>query len=131
MNKSPFYQFSSPAKLNLFLHVVGRRSDGYHQLETLFQFIDCCDTLKIRIINNPTINLLTPIKGVDKEDNLIVKAARLLQNHTGCRQGAEIKINKILPMGGGLGGGSSNAATVLMALNILWKCQLPPNELAR
>ena len=131
MNKSPFYQFSSPAKLNLFLHVVGRRSDGYHQLETLFQFIDCCDTLKIRIINSPTINLLTPIKGVNKEDNLIVKAARLLQNHTGCRQGAEIKINKILPMGGGLGGGSSNAATVLMALNILWKCQLPPNELAR
>ena len=131
MNESPFYQFSSPAKLNLFLHIVGRRSDGYHQLETLFQFIDRCDTLQIRITNSPAINLLTPIEGVTKEDNLIFKAAKLLQNQTRCRQGAEIKINKILPMGGGLGGGSSNAATVLMALNILWNCQLPLNELAK
>jgi len=131
MNKSPFHQFSSPAKLNLFLHIVGRRSDGYHQLETLFQFIDRCDTLEIRITNSPTINLLTPIEGVAKEDNLIFKAAKLLQNKTRCRQGAEIKVNKILPMGGGLGGGSSNAATVLMALNILWKCQLPLNELTK
>jgi 4-diphosphocytidyl-2-C-methyl-D-erythritol kinase len=131
MNQSPFYQFSSPAKLNLFLHIVGRRSDGYHQLETLFQFIDRCDQLQISITDSPAINLLTPIEGVTKEDNLIFKAAKLLQNQTRCQQGAEIKINKILPMGGGLGGGSSNAATVLMALNILWKCQLSLNELTK
>ena len=130
MNQSQFYRFSSPAKLNLFLHVVGRRQDGYHELETLFQFIDYCDSLDIRVTKSNEIKLQTPIKGVENEDNLIFKAAIILQNKTKCQLGAEIKINKILPMGGGLGGGSSNAATVLMALNILWNCQLPINELA-
>ena len=131
MSQPPFHQFSSPAKLNLFLHIVGKRSDGYHQLETLFQFIDRCDILEIRTTDDPSISLMTPIKGIAKEDNLIFKAAKRLQNQTKCPQGAEIKINKILPMGGGLGGGSSNAATVLMALNILWNCQLSLNELAK
>jgi|TARA_B110000091_G_scaffold189510_1_gene212080 4-diphosphocytidyl-2-C-methyl-D-erythritol kinase len=131
MNKSPFYQFSSPAKLNLFLHIVGRRSDGYHQLETLFQFIDYCDKLEIRVTDSPSIDLLTPIEGVNKEDNLIFKAAKMLQEQAKCQQGAEIKINKVLPMGGGLGGGSSNAATVLLALNLLWDCRLPLNKLAQ
>jgi len=131
MQQSQFHQFSSPAKLNLFLHVVGQRQDGYHELETLFQFIDHCDTLDIRVTQSHSIELLTPIKGVENEDNLIFKAAKILQDKTNCQLGAEIKINKILPMGGGLGGGSSNAATVLMALNILWNCQLSPTELAK
>ncbi|WDE06891.1 4-(cytidine 5'-diphospho)-2-C-methyl-D-erythritol kinase [Thalassomonas viridans] len=130
-----FLQFPSPAKLNLFLHVVGRRSDGYHELQTLFQFLDYGDTLNIRVTKGPDITLLTPIKGVAAEDNLIVKAARLLQQqarqqgHTDL-PGAEIKINKILPMGGGLGGGSSNAATVLVALNALWQLNLDTEKLA-
>lgn len=130
MFQSQFTLFSSPAKLNLFLHIVGRRPDGYHELETLFQFIDHSDTLAIRVTDSSDINLLTPIEGVAQQDNLIFKAAKILQDKTHCRLGAEIKVTKILPMGGGLGGGSSNAATVLMALNILWDCQLTQTELA-
>jgi len=130
MNQPQFNQFSSPAKLNLFLHIVGRRSDGYHELETLFQFIDHSDILEIRKIDSPKIKLLTPIEGVALQDNLIYKAAKILQDKTHTPLGAEIKINKVLPMGGGLGGGSSNAATVLLALNVLWDCQLSLNDLA-
>lgn len=131
------YRFPSPAKLNLFLHIVGQRADGYHELETLFQFLDYGDTLFIETTNNSTIELLTPIDGVNDEDNLIVKAAVLLQNSAKEKSnsrisfGAKISIEKILPMGGGLGGGSSNAATVLLALNTLWKINLPLNELAK
>ena len=118
------FSFPSPAKLNLFLHVVGQREDGYHELETLFQFIDYSDTIEISISESTDIELLTPIDGVKNEDNLIVKAARLLQKRIQQVQhtpiyGARISVNKILPMGGGLGGGSSNAATVLVALNKL------------
>ena len=120
MSEQNFFSFPAPAKLNLFLHIVGRLDNGYHQLETVFQFLDRCDTLHIRATENSTITLLTPISGVDNNDNLIVKAAYLLQSHAQCSLGAEIKIEKILPMGGGLGGGSSNAATVLLALNALW-----------
>lgn len=130
MSAQQYFSFPAPAKLNLFLHIVGRLDNGYHQLETVFQFIDRCDTLHIRTTENSTITLLTPIDGVKNEDNLIVKAAYLLRNYTKCRQGAEIKIDKILPMGGGLGGGSSNAATVLLALNTLWKTKVPIEELA-
>jgi 4-diphosphocytidyl-2-C-methyl-D-erythritol kinase len=124
------YEFPAPAKLNLFLHIVGRRDDGYHELETLFQFINYCDTITIKATKNKAINLLTPIKGVNNEDNLIIKAASLLQRATSTSFGADISIEKILPMGGGLGGGSSDAATVLVALNLLWQCDLSPEELS-
>jgi 4-diphosphocytidyl-2-C-methyl-D-erythritol kinase len=126
-----FIDFPAPAKLNLFLHITAQREDGYHELETLFQFLDFGDTLSISIDDSSQINLLTPLAGVDNADNLIVKAATLLQKETQCNQGAKIKINKVLPMGGGLGGGSSNAATVLVALNTLWETQLSTEELAR
>lgn len=130
MTTSPFISFPAPAKLNLFLHIIGQMENGYHQLETVFQFLERCDTLHIRSTNTPNIELLTPIDGVKNEDNLIVKAARLLQLSSGCNQGAEIKLEKVLPMGGGLGGGSSDAATVLVALNKLWNTQLTPEALA-
>lgn len=111
----------APAKLNLFLHVVGRRADGYHLLQTVFRFIDRCDTLRFTPRSDNRIELATPIPGVAPDDDLTVRAARLLQQHTGCRQGATIHLDKQLPMGGGLGGGSSDAATVLIALNHLWQ----------
>ncbi|MDP7593035.1 MAG: 4-(cytidine 5'-diphospho)-2-C-methyl-D-erythritol kinase [Litorilituus sp.] len=127
------YSFPSPAKLNLFLHVVGQRNDGYHELETLFQFINHCDTITITVTDNKEIELLTPIKGVKNEDNLIIKAARLLQQNIKASSptyGAKISIEKVLPMGGGLGGGSSNAATILVALNTLWRSNFTNTELA-
>lgn len=121
----------APAKINLFLHITGQRSDGYHELQTVFQFLDYCDTLQFEITAQPDIQLLTPIVGVDNDNNLIVRAARLLQRHTNSQKGTNITLNKRLPMGGGLGGGSSNAATTLVALNKLWQCQLSPDELAQ
>ncbi|MEQ9721414.1 4-(cytidine 5'-diphospho)-2-C-methyl-D-erythritol kinase [Yersinia alsatica] len=126
----------SPAKLNLFLYITGQRADGYHQLQTLFQFLDYGDELAIVPRDDNQIRLLTPIAGVENEQNLIVRAARLLQQHhkqsgvINMPRGADISIEKRLPMGGGLGGGSSNAATVLVALNILWQCGLSDEELA-
>ncbi|WP_067102056.1 4-(cytidine 5'-diphospho)-2-C-methyl-D-erythritol kinase [Marinomonas atlantica] len=120
----------SPAKLNLFLHITSRRSDGYHELQTLFQFLDLSDELSFTLTDNPDISLIPEINGVDHEDNLIVKAARLLEAHKKTHQGIAISISKILPMGGGLGGGSSNAATTLLALNTLWNCDLSLEELA-
>ena len=127
---SPFYDFPSPAKLNLFLHVVGRRANGYHELETVFQFLALADNLSIKPTLNSNITLLTPIDGVNNNDNLIVKAAKLLKIKSQTSYGAEIKIDKILPMGGGLGGGSSNAATVLLALNLLWQTNFTYAQLA-
>lgn len=121
----------SPAKLNLFLHITRQREDGYHELQTAFQFLDYCDSLQFEINDDPTISLLTPIAGVDNEENLIVRAAKSLQQHANIKQGANIKLSKKLPMGGGLGGGSSNAATTLVALNQLWNTQLSSNELAQ
>lgn len=123
-------EFPAPAKINLFLHIVGQREDGYHNLETLFQFINHSDTLTLKATLAPEVNLVTPISGVNNEDNLIIKAAQLLKHKTACPYGVEISIDKILPMGGGLGGGSSNAATILVALNTLWQCNLSLNELA-
>lgn len=126
----------SPAKLNLFLYITGQRPDGYHTLQTLFQFVDFGDTLSIEPRQDGQIHLLTPVEGVSHEDNLIVRAARLLMKsaaETGrlpAGSGADIRIDKRLPMGGGLGGGSSNAATVLVALNHLWGCGLSQDELA-
>ncbi|KML67233.1 4-(cytidine 5'-diphospho)-2-C-methyl-D-erythritol kinase [Pectobacterium peruviense] len=126
----------APAKLNLFLYITGQRQDGYHLLQTLFQFLDYGDTLTIRPRNDDQINLLTPVDGVENEQNLIVRAARSLQQH--CERhnirpaqfGADISIDKCLPMGGGLGGGSSNAATVLVALNHVWQSGLNVDTLA-
>ena len=126
----------SPAKLNLFLYITGQRADGYHTLQTLFQFLDYGDTIAIGPRQDGEVCLLTPVDGVAHEDNLIVRAARLLMktaSDTGrlpAGSGADIRIEKRLPMGGGLGGGSSNAATVLVALNHLWGCRLSQDELA-
>ena len=129
-------QWPSPAKLNLFLYITGQRRDGYHDLQTLFQFLDYGDTLSIEPRSDGKIRLLTPIEGVAESDNLIVRAAKLLQQAATERDslpagsGADIRIDKRLPMGGGLGGGSSNAATVLVALNHLWGCGLSVEALA-
>lgn len=123
-------RFPSPAKLNLFLYITGQRNDGYHLLQTLFQFLDYGDTLTITSRQDGKIQLNTPITGVTNEENLIVRAATLLQKETGAAQGADISIEKCLPMGGGLGGGSSNAATTLIALNYLWNTKLTLDHLA-
>lgn len=126
----------SPAKLNLFLYITGKRSDGYHNLQTLFQFLDYGDTLTITPRDDTQLTILTPIEGVEDKDNLIIKAAKLLrdycqQHHIPLRyQGADISVDKKLPMGGGLGGGSSNAATTLIALNYHWQAGLSDETLA-
>lgn len=121
--------YPAPAKLNLFLHVIGRRPDGYHLLQTLFRFVDHGDRLHIEARQDGVIRLLEPLPGVPMERDLCYRAANLLKLRTGCRLGVDIRLEKILPMGGGLGGGSSDAATVLMALNRLWGLQLPRADL--
>ena len=119
----------APAKLNLFLHITGRRPDGYHELQTLFQFLDFSDTLSFQVTTDTGISVSPAIPGILPEHNLVYRAARLLQEQTGCRQGAHIHLTKQLPMGGGLGGGSSNAATTLVALNQLWETRLDSTAL--
>lgn len=121
----------APAKLNLFLHITGRRPDGYHELQTAFQFLDFGDELQFEVIDSPEIRLKQSVDGVADEDNLIVRAAKRLQQYSGCSKGAVIHIEKRLPMGGGLGGGSSNAATTLVALNYLWETAVSESELAQ
>ena len=120
----------APAKLNLFLHVTGRREDGYHKLQTLFQFLDYCDRLDFSSRADGRINREANYSDVSAEDDLVVRAARALQENSGCSQGADIRVEKHLPMGGGLGGGSSNAATVLVALNQVWSLGLSVEQLA-
>ncbi len=122
----------SPAKLNLFLHIVGRRDDGYHELQTLFQFLDYGDDLSFTLTpEEPGVRLAEPVPGVADEDNLIIRAARaLLERVGGDLPGVTIGITKRLPMGGGLGGGSSNAATTLLGLNHLWQLGLDVDEVA-
>jgi len=126
----------APAKLNLFLYITGRRADGYHDLQTLFQFLDYGDTLKIETNNQGELRLLTPVDGVPDEQNLIVRAAQLLRERAldqgvlPASAGATLAVEKRLPMGGGLGGGSSNAATVLVALNHLWQTGFSFEQLA-
>ncbi|MCI0510448.1 4-diphosphocytidyl-2-C-methyl-D-erythritol kinase [Chromohalobacter marismortui] len=110
----------APAKLNRMLHIVGRRADGYHELQTLFQFLDHGDTLAFAPREDGIIRLHPAMKGIDHDANLIVRAARLLQHESGTTQGADIHLDKRLPLGGGLGGGSSDAATTLLALDRLW-----------
>lgn len=114
------FTYLAPAKLNLFLHVVGRRSDGYHLLQTVFRFLDFSDQVKLIVRDDGKILLNTPIFGVSTEKNLCIKAAKLLQKESRTNFGVEISLKKSIPMGGGLGGGSSNAATTLLALNRLW-----------
>lgn len=111
----------APAKLNLFLHVVGQRDDGYHLLETVFRFIDFGDTVHLRRRDDGRIIRTSVLEAVPEEQDLCVRAARLLQQYSGVNWGAEIALDKRLPMGGGLGGGSSDAASVLLGLNRLWK----------
>jgi 4-diphosphocytidyl-2-C-methyl-D-erythritol kinase len=111
----------APAKINLFLHIVGRRDDGYHMLQTVFRFLDYGDNLYFTVRDDAEIVLETPLTGVPPEQELTVRAARLLQQSAGISKGANIRLDKRLPMGGGLGGGSSDAATTLIALNHLWQ----------
>ena len=122
--------WSAPAKLNLMLHVVGRRPDGYHELQTVFQLIDLCDSLEIAVRDDGAITRPTGPAGVAESDDLVVRAARALQQATGTSLGAEIAIRKRIPIGGGLGGGSSDAATTLLALNQMWHLGLTSENLA-
>ena len=124
-----FQAFPAPAKVNLFLHITGRRADGYHLLQSVFRLIDKNDVLHLRPTDDGLIRRMQDIPGVPEEHDLCIRAARLLQQHTDCRQGIEIRLEKNLPMGGGLGGGSSDAATVLLALNRLWNLDLSREEL--
>ncbi len=120
---------SAPAKLNLFLHITGRREDGYHLLQTIFQFLDYADTITLKSREDGHINRVSDLAGVPAEDDLVVKAAQLLQQHCDSAFGVDISVEKELPMGGGLGGGSSNAASVLVGLNHIWDCGLSQQEL--
>lgn len=120
---------AAPAKLNLFLHITSRRPDGYHNLQTLFQILDYGDTLSFSLLDS-AIEMEPSVPGVAHEDNLVIKAASLLKQHTGYEGGASIQLDKRLPMGGGLGGGSSDAATTLLGLNHLWRLNLELDELA-
>lgn len=126
----PAPPWPAPAKLNLFLHIVGRRPDGYHELQTLFQFIDLCDDIHIAVRGDGAVRLLAGAPGVAPEADLCVRAARALKAATGCALGADIRVVKRIPMGAGLGGGSSDAATCLVALNRLWGLDRPVEELA-
>ena len=121
--------YPAPAKLNLMLRVVGRRADGYHLLQTVFRFLDYGDDVRIAVRSDGAIRRLTPLPGITKEDDLAVRAARALKADTGTALGADIEVVKRLPVGGGLGGGSSDAATVLLALNHLWATGLSRAQL--
>ncbi len=121
----------APAKLNLFLHITGRRPDGYHLLQTVFQILDFGDELTFSLNDDNRINLRSDLADVPTTQNLVMRAARLLQAHSHCELGADITLTKRLPMGGGLGGGSSDAATTLLGLNKLWDLQLDIDTLAR
>ncbi len=122
--------FSAPAKLNLMLQIVGRRPDGYHELQTVFQLVDLCDRLTITVRDDGVISRELGPVGVAEADDLTVRAARALQMSADVRLGADIAIEKIIPMGGGLGGGSSDAATTLLALNHLWGAGLSTEQIA-
>jgi len=120
----------APAKLNLFLHITGQRSDGMHELQTVFQFIDLLDWINIKVLNSGAIERPVGMAGVAVEDDLVVRAAKKLKQKSGTKLGAEIEVIKNIPAGGGLGGGSSDAATTLVALNQLWDIGMSTEELA-
>jgi 4-diphosphocytidyl-2-C-methyl-D-erythritol kinase len=123
--------YPAPAKLNLFLHVVGRRADGYHLLQTAFRLIDRCDRLRYTLRDDRSVGLARPVAGIDETTELSVRAARLLLAESGSSQGVDIEIEKNIPIGGGLGGGSSDAATTLLVLNRLLRLGASLEELAR
>lgn len=120
---------AAPAKLNLFLHVVGRDARGYHLLQTVFRLIDTCDHLSFELRRDGAVRRINEIPDVAADEDLVLRAARLLQHETACTLGADISVHKKIPMGGGLGGGSSDAATTLLALNRLWQTDLKRTEL--
>ncbi|WP_347987454.1 4-(cytidine 5'-diphospho)-2-C-methyl-D-erythritol kinase [Methylomonas sp. AM2-LC] len=122
-------KWPAPAKINLMLRIIGQREDGYHLLQTVFQMTDLCDWLTFHPVNDDRIGLQKPIPGVPEQDDLTVRAANLLKQITGCQQGVRIEVDKVLPMGGGLGGGSSDAATTLVVLNRLWGLELSLQKL--
>lgn len=121
----------APAKLNLFLHITGQRDDGYHLLQSVFQFLEFGDEITISVRDDGEIRRLNELPGVEPEQDLVIRAARLLQQQSACTLGADIRVDKRLPMGGGLGGGSSDAATVLVVLNRLWDINMPVEQLAQ
>ncbi|MDO5686657.1 MAG: 4-(cytidine 5'-diphospho)-2-C-methyl-D-erythritol kinase [Neisseria sp.] len=121
--------YPAPAKLNLMLKIIGRRTDGYHLLETVFTLIDLCDTVYLQTRDDGQIVLHNPQADVSPEQDLTVRAARALQNASGSLKGTDIWLDKVIPVGGGLGGGSSDAATVLLVLNHLWQCRLSRRRL--
>ena len=121
----------APAKLNLFLHVTGRRADGFHELQTIFQLVDLCDSIGITLRDDEKIHRVGGLAGVPEDEDLTVRAARALKLAANADSGATLRVIKRIPTGGGLGGGSSDAATTLLALNRLWSCGLPRAELAR
>jgi 4-diphosphocytidyl-2-C-methyl-D-erythritol kinase len=120
----------APAKLNLFLHVIGRRADGYHLLQSVFTLVDRCDELRFRVREDGELRRVSELPGVPAEQDLVVRAARKLQEASGTRLGADIEVEKRIPMGAGLGGGSSDAATTLLALDRLWETRLGDDALA-
>jgi 4-diphosphocytidyl-2-C-methyl-D-erythritol kinase len=120
----------APAKLNLFLHVLGRRADGYHELQSCFQFVDLCDEITIQVRADGQIRRTAEIPGVAQDADLCIRAARALRQASGASLGADISLLKRIPIGGGLGGGSSDAATCLVALNRLWGINWPASKLA-
>lgn len=120
----------APAKLNLFLHILGRRADGYHELQTCFQFVDLCDELTINVRADGEIRRIAGDYAVAEQDDLCIRAARALKAAAQSPLGADVGVLKRIPMGGGLGGGSSDAATCLVALNYLWKLEWPVERLA-
>lgn len=120
----------APAKLNLFLHITGRRADGYHLLQTVFQLLDFGDELRFSLRDDNQITLICDSTELATDNNLVLRAAHLLREHTGATQGVDIELKKRIPTGAGLGGGSSDAATTLIALNALWQCQLDRTALA-
>ncbi|MGN6518819.1 MAG: 4-(cytidine 5'-diphospho)-2-C-methyl-D-erythritol kinase [Dokdonella sp.] len=124
-------EWPAPAKLNLFLHIVGRRADGYHLLQTVFHLLDRGDTVRLRLRGDGAIRRIDPLPGVGAEQDLAIRAARALQASSGTTLGADIAIDKRIPMGGGLGGGSSDAASTLVGLDALWGCGLGENRLAQ
>jgi 4-diphosphocytidyl-2-C-methyl-D-erythritol kinase len=124
-----FEPFLAPAKINLFLHITGQRSDGYHLLQTVFRLLDYYDTIYLKPTQSTIIKRVNEVAGVPESEDLCIRAAKLLQKHTQCKLGVEILVKKHIPMGGGLGGGSSDAATVLLALNQLWQLNLSREQL--
>jgi 4-diphosphocytidyl-2-C-methyl-D-erythritol kinase len=130
MSPLPAAAWPAPAKLNLFLHIVGRRADGYHELQTVFQFVDLCDEIRIAVREDGLIRRTSELAGVPPDQDLVVRAARALQRAAGVVFGADLEVVKRIPQGAGLGGGSSDAATTLVALNALWNVGWPRERLA-